>query len=367
MPRVRSVLFLLAGSVALGIGLGIAERVEAKKKKPKQALLYVHDDSSTTNRVFAYVVDNKGQMTPVAGSPFAVNDGNTGCAGDCGSLAYSSRLRLLFVAGEGGVTVFNVAADGVLTEVVGSPFGGFEALAVTAIDRNGDVFVYATDNDQAEVHAFEASETGTLAPVPGSPFPTGPGPIGLAGNTERLVVANSDAQTATPYTIGNDGSLTVVGGGAAAIPGCFFVDVDGDFVYAVNGGGQSVFGFELNGAGQLITIPGSPFPVGLGGTAGLAHSKGNKMVVVSPVAGLNARVVTQKGTGVLTPKGDLIPLGSSGQNTCALDPTGKLLAVAGGARVAVFTLSSKGKLALADQEAVAFETAHATGSVFAPL
>jgi len=357
----------LAAVFALGLLFGGAGAAQAKKKKPKKPeFLYVHDYSTLDNRVYGFQVAAAGTLTALPGSPFSTGDSADGCGGDCGSLAYAAGGRLLFVAGENGITVFTVGADGVLTKVLGSPFGGFDAGGVATVTLNGKTFVYGTDWSAAEIHGFEAAVDGTLTPVPNSPAATGAGPLGLAVTGNRLIVANELADTLVPYTIGNDGSLTIVNGGAAVSLGTFFVDADGKFVYAVDGGNKLVRGFELNAAGQLLNLAGAPFPAGVAGTAGLALGKGKLMYVLAPVAAqANAQALKQDKQGRLTPLGAAQDLGHYGLNTGALNSTGKLLAVAGGGKIAVYKVNSKsGNLTQADLENVDLEANHTNGALF---
>jgi len=89
---------------------------------PSLNVLYVANDQS--NNISAYTIDGgTGALTPLAGSPFAA--GANGTAG----LAIDGGSRRLFAANGGtnaapgrSVSVFDIAPDGSLTPVAGSPF-----------------------------------------------------------------------------------------------------------------------------------------------------------------------------------------------------------------------------------------------------
>ena len=89
---------------------------------PTLDVLYVANDIS--NDVSAYTINSgTGALTPLAGSPFAA--GSNGTAG----LAIDVASRRLFTANGGtngspgrSVSVFDIATDGALTAVAGSPF-----------------------------------------------------------------------------------------------------------------------------------------------------------------------------------------------------------------------------------------------------
>jgi 6-phosphogluconolactonase len=184
-------------------------------------------------------------------------------------------------AGAGSISAYAIDGhSGVLLPVPGSPFPDPGGPWSIAVDPNGR-FAYASNvaNDTISGYAIDGA-TGALTPVPGSPFPQGP-----AGSGERPVsvaidpqgkfvfVANYYYRTVRAYQIDtNSGSLAQVPGSpfpAGINPESVTVDLNGQFVYVANGyhgGNGTVSAYSIDrSSGSLTAVPGSPFPVPIGG------------------------------------------------------------------------------------------------------
>lgn len=98
--------------------------------------------------------------------------------------------------------------------------------------------IYVESNDyhanQNAILAYLQKQDGTLAPLPGSPFPTGG--AGL-GNPQQI--------------LGPDDSDNPL-----------IVSPDGRYLLAVNPGSNTIAVFSISGDGSLSPVPGSPFPSG---------------------------------------------------------------------------------------------------------
>lgn len=105
-------------------------------------------------------------------------------------------------------------------------------------DQDGGKIVYVISNDYHDnanaVLAYRRMSNGTLAALPGSPFPTHG--AGLANPKQVLGPDDTD----DPLVISDDGR----------------------FLFAVNGGSNTVAVFSINPDGTLVAVPGSPFPSG---------------------------------------------------------------------------------------------------------
>jgi len=104
--------------------------------------------------------------------------------------------------------------------------------------EDGGKIVYTISNDYHDnanaVLAYRRKPDGTLAPLPGSPFLTHG--AGLANPKQVLGPDDTD----DPLVISDDGR----------------------FLFAVNGGSNTVAVFDINPDGSLVAVPGSPFPSG---------------------------------------------------------------------------------------------------------
>lgn len=194
--------------------------------------------------------------------------------------------------GPSTVSAFRVGADGSLTELAGSPFttggngcdGGFYAAARIAVSPRGN-FLYASNTGSNDVSAFSIDpSSGTLTPVPGSPFPLASSGslcsaftfvmgIAMAATPDgRFLMAGSPwSETITSFSIGADGSLTPVPGSpffAGGPPIGMKVSPNGKFLAVGLLGSVAMFGIAPDGS--LATVPGSPFlDGGVGRAAGV--------------------------------------------------------------------------------------------------
>jgi 6-phosphogluconolactonase (cycloisomerase 2 family) len=125
--------------------------------------LYVTD--SAHNAVAGFAIQN-GALTPISGSPFAAGATPLG-------LGIDPQGALLYVANSGSNNVSAYAIDsstGALGQVTGSPFptGGVGPSAV-AVDADTS-FAYVTEAGSHDIAAFNIASNGALSPVKGSPF-----------------------------------------------------------------------------------------------------------------------------------------------------------------------------------------------------
>ena len=181
---VKSCKVVPAAGMFVLLMLGFAGRAFADKK-PK----FVYVANEDFDNISAYTIDSAtGALTPVPGSPFAAA-GNTptGVAVDpSGKFAYVTTRCLSNVSClNGTVSAYTInSTTGALTLVPGSPLAAGripESVAVDPsskvrlcgkclrqqcafpiVDGGGTVYAYAIDRT-----------TGTLTPVPGSPFAAG--------------------------------------------------------------------------------------------------------------------------------------------------------------------------------------------------
>ncbi|HET9165545.1 MAG TPA: beta-propeller fold lactonase family protein [Candidatus Angelobacter sp.] len=125
--------------------------------------LYVTDPAH--NAVLGFSIQ-AGVLSPINGSPFLAGSAPSG-------LGIDPQGALLYVANSGSNNVSAYAIDsstGALGQVTGSPFatGGVGPSAV-AVDADTS-FVYVTEAGSHDIAAFNIASNGALSPVKGSPF-----------------------------------------------------------------------------------------------------------------------------------------------------------------------------------------------------
>jgi 6-phosphogluconolactonase len=235
---------------------------------PAGKFLFVYDTENEAIDVFS-IDPVTSALTEVGGSPFSAAG-----IGAPGGLAMDNSGRFLHVAGVFGIDVFVINAKGALTLVPGSPF----------LDNNGPLgvltapstkFIYAADIGQgqaATISGFSVnSTTGALTAVPGSPFST------LVNGSAFYLAAHPSGKflyAGIPSTRSIEawkidsvmGTLTMLPGfplalssGNNASLSSIVADPSGKFLYVSDDFGD-IFGFTVNASnGALTAMPGSPF------------------------------------------------------------------------------------------------------------
>jgi hypothetical protein len=137
---------------------------------PSAFFLYASDAGDPNGGILSYALDPAGALSPIPGSPFP-------------TLANAQPTAVL---------------SGTFYQSLGYPVGSFLFVSLTAA---GKVAVFSID-----------TTSGTLTPVPGSPFAVGNGPGALAeDNFNHLYVLNGVDHTISALSVGSNGTLTAIG------------------------------------------------------------------------------------------------------------------------------------------------------------
>jgi YVTN family beta-propeller protein len=137
---------------------------------PSSRFVYVSDPAH--NSVLGFSIQSNA-LTPISGSPFAAGSQPMG-------LTLSPQGAVLYVANHGSNNVSAFVIDsnsGALAPVPGSPFAtaGQGPSAVAA----SSTFVYVTDQTTNDVSGFTIGANGALSPVTGSPFNVATSPVAI--------------------------------------------------------------------------------------------------------------------------------------------------------------------------------------------
>ena len=242
--------------------------------------LFVSNQGANTVSAFS-VNTSTGMLTAVAGSPFATGARPTGIAAD-------PMGRFVFVANQAAdsISVFIIGANGSLSPVPGSPFtaGSPYGLAVNAAGTVlfANNFPDSMVSDLNTVSSFQIAANGALTPVSGSPFATAnsagfASAIGLAASPSGkfLFVGDHMAESIVSFNILSTGALTPVSTLPAPAPACsvschsnplrLAVHPNDQFVYATNVQAGTLSAFKMsNGALSAIAdVPTGQHPFGV--------------------------------------------------------------------------------------------------------
>jgi 6-phosphogluconolactonase (cycloisomerase 2 family) len=316
-----------AGGVGLGTGLGSQGAVQTA-----DGGRYVLAADAGSNQISVLRAGWNGSLTPVPGSPFSsggvepnsiavhnnlvyVSNAGNGGPGDYagfylspwGGLIPITNSTVSIPAGSGpGVVLFNnngtkligtlvntsqinsftVGWNGRLTAAPGSPFAGqgLGAFGSAFSTTNpSQLFVSNPHNGAGlgTVSAFNDSFNGVLTSIGASPFAdqqTAPCWVAVTPDGRYLYAVNTASGTVSEYTIGFDGSLTLIGsttvssaGGVGATDAT--VSADGRDLYVNESAAHTVASFSINN-GQLTELTSSPtaLPAGITAAAGITSN-----------------------------------------------------------------------------------------------
>jgi DNA-binding beta-propeller fold protein YncE len=211
--------------------------------------------------------------------------------------------------------------------------------------------VYVVGNGSSNVAALDIGATGSLTPVPGSPFAAGAKAVSIAmtpdGRRAYVVNASTVPPSVSAYNVTATGALVPIAGVfyVGALPLGNAVTPNGQFMYVNNRDSGDVSAFEIHGTGAMTVVPGSPFPVG-GLPVGIAVSADGRSLYTQNLQGtVSALAIGADGTLGTIPGS---PFASGGKEPFAgaVSPDGRFLYVAnlGSNDISAFAIAPNGSL-----------------------
>ena len=244
-------------------------------------LVYVANegDGTTGSNYTGFTLSPGGMLTPLAGSTFPLPA--SAAPGDV--LFNSTGTHLVGVrvgpaAGPSFIDSFDVQADGLLSPAPGSPF------AAQAVGPFGSEFrptnpseLYVSNahggNNAGSVSAYDVAADGVLDPINGSPFAdkqTAPCWVEITRDGKYLFTVNTAVPSISRYRILQNGALSLLGSTVFNDPSGLRpfdarLDPSGRNLYVVDAGRGSVSAFAVDD-GNLTELDSSPFALPGGAT-----------------------------------------------------------------------------------------------------
>lgn len=219
---------------------------------PKKGLLFAPNNESDDISVFTIRED--GSLSPVAGSPFLTGDGPSDMVlHPSGDWLYVKNFSI------GVITVYQVAADGVLT-LQQTVYAGFPG--EMEVHPDGD-YLYSADIVSG-VRGFAIAADGTLSELTDSPFTyTSRRPIDVEIDStgSRLWVLDLDEGLAV-FDITATGELILTVDPPVLLSGfsrAFVLTGDDAHIYTSRGSPNVLQGFNVRGTGLPRELNRSPF------------------------------------------------------------------------------------------------------------
>jgi DNA-binding beta-propeller fold protein YncE len=217
----------------------------------------------TSNNAAAFDIAANGALTPVTGSPFATGTSPRGV-----SMTPDGNHVYVAMEATDTVTTFNVGADGGLTATGAGTTAGNEPRAVAASPDGSHLYVSnaGAGANGNSISAFSIAADGALTELAGSPFATGTTPQGIALTPDGkfLYVANQFSANLSAFAVAADGTLTPLAASTVAVgtePRGLAVTADGHHLYVANSLASTISAFTVAVDGGLAPI-GAPVPTG---------------------------------------------------------------------------------------------------------
>ena len=238
-------------------------------------LVYVANAGDGGSNYTGFTLNGGGRLRPLADSTVPLPDGSA--PGDV--LFNSTGTNVLAVRVDTSlIDSFAVGGDGRLEAAHGSPFAAQGAGPFGSEFRPtnpSQVFVSNAHNGvgNGTVSAFDVATDGSLSAVDGSPFPdfqTAPCWVEISHDGKFLFAVNTGSDSIGRYAIASDGSLTLLGntplGGGVSTPFDARLAPDGETLWVLDTGSATVSGFAVSG-GSLDELSSSPTSRPAGTTA----------------------------------------------------------------------------------------------------
>jgi 6-phosphogluconolactonase len=247
------------------------------------SLVYVANGGAGGSDYTGFRLNAGGHLSPIAGSTYPLPDNALP-----GHVLISPDGRRLVATRVGPNTgpsyldAFQIGSDGRLTAAPGSPFAAqrIGPFGGTFSPIHGDQLFVSNAHDgpgAGSVSVYDVAADGSLTALAGSPFAdhqTAPCWVAISPDGNTLFAVNTAVPSISRFTVAADGSLTLVGSTPFASPSGLrpfdaAVSPDGGFLYVVDAGAAKVSAFGIEGtsltelSGSPFTIPGGAAPFGM--------------------------------------------------------------------------------------------------------
>ena len=327
----RLVLAVPALAALLGFAAGPSQAAP-----PSTTFVYVHDASGPP-RVFGFVVEANGVLTPTPNSPYTEPDSAGSGPNASNAIAASAARAVVMTAGGTGVSTWKIFSDGSLHPVAGSPFA-FQvhqrATSVQTVTVGTRTFAYATQYLGGSMDGFEVALDGTLARVAGFPLTGVPGISTLAGAGNKLVYANENTNTLRSYAVQADGTVKAGAKKPTKIKGAgniYYVDLDPLGKFAFTGGytsGGKIAGFKVKDPKGSLAAAGKTKPGLLDVDGGISISSTGIVAAFTGDGGTDTQTFRMSSKGKLKKLGTAQSSGLAKVTSSAFSPDGTILVAA---------------------------------------
>ena len=247
------------------------------------SLVYVANGGAGGSNYTGFRLNAGGHLSPIEDSTFALPDNAMP-----GHVLISPNGRRLVGtrvgpgSGPSYLDGFRIGDDGRLTAAPGSPFPAqrIGPFGSTFSPTHGNQLFVSNAHDGAgagSVSVYDVAANGALTAITGSPFAdnqTAPCWVAISPDGQALFAVNTTSGSVSRYSVASNGTLTLIGStGMNASNGLRPFDAavspDGKNLYIVDAGVAKVSAFSIDGTtiheidGSPVSIPGGAAPFGM--------------------------------------------------------------------------------------------------------
>jgi 6-phosphogluconolactonase (cycloisomerase 2 family) len=308
---------------------------------PTGRFLYITNSDATGNNVIGLATDTTnfdGSLTPISGSPFSVGIFPVGIAEDPAG-------KYVFVVNDkdGTISGFSVGASGSLSPLSTPTFstgsGATSFPGFPAIDPTGS-FLYVPNSGDGTISVFSIAPNGLLTQITGSPFSTGAGTsptmVAITPSNKFLYVTDAANNKVVGFTIGAGGALsgntTSSPYATGNLPQGLAIDVSGAFLVVANNSDNTLTYYSVDsttgklttGTGQTVQTRSVPLFVNLlSGAAAPVIAPATVEAANSGTSNDISSYTVNAGTGALTAATTSPTAGVAGNGQVAVSQTGR--------------------------------------------
>ena len=245
--------------------------------------MYVANGGAGGSNYTGFRLNAGGHLTPIEDSTFALPDNAMP-----GHVLISPNGRRLVGtrvgpgSGPSYLDGFRIGDDGRLTAAPGSPFPAqrIGPFGSTFSPTHGNQLFVSNAHDGAgagSVSVYDVAANGALTAITGSPFAdnqTAPCWVAISPDGQALFAVNTASGSVSRYSVASDGTLTLIGSTGLNTPAGLrpfdaAVSPDGKNLYIVDAGVAKVSAFSVDGTtiheidGSPVSIPGGAAPFGM--------------------------------------------------------------------------------------------------------
>jgi 6-phosphogluconolactonase (cycloisomerase 2 family) len=241
------------------------------------SVVYVANGGAGGSNYTGFRINAGGRLSAIAGSTYALPDdalpGHVLISPD-GKRLVGTRVGPN--AGPSFLDAFRIGSDGTLTAAPGSPYAAQRVgpFGSTFSPTHGDQLFVSNAHDGAlagSVSVYDVAADGSLSAIDGSPFPdnqTAPCWVAISPDGAAIFAVNTASGSVSRYTVAANGTLGLVGStplGGPAPRRAFDAQVspDGEFLYIANAVG-GISAFAVDGT-SIAELAGSPIATPAGG------------------------------------------------------------------------------------------------------